>query len=1102
MLPTEFGLLEQLSWLALYESRLGELPTEFGQLTLLTWLALHNNRLDLLPTEFGQLTELTQLDLHRNRLDVLPTEFGQLTELTQLDLHRNSLDVLPTEFGQLTRITHLDLNWNGIDELPTEFGQLSEVTYLNLYANSMEALPTEFGLLTNVTWLDIDASSLRVLPTEFGQLTRLTHLDLKRNYLEVLVGEIGLLTQLTLLDLYGNNLETLTTEIGQLSDLSLLKLDNNDLEITPTQLGLLKQLIKLELDENNLKELPTQIGNLESVTQIDLNSNALELLPSEVGQLSALSWLSLQKNKIKLLPTEFGQLANLTWLSLDANSLDVLPTEFGQLTQLSHLNLDSNSIETLPTEFGQLTKLTSLSLKGDSLKVLPSEFGQLTQLTDLKLDSKNLKELPFRPTNLSVTFVRSASIDVTWLPPSVPLTAVAYQARVTSAGITRTYPSLLGQAVLGINLLQKFPNLRSSTFTIEVMAQFKGDYSSPYSKPLNVTTCPDSMERENTNDVKACYALAGFYTNGDGFARRCTELESEVPPGAIGHCLSTRLTVQTLPIEKGFWRANLNSEDIRMCPDAQFCTHQRSNLSFISPDQYCAPFHAGIYCSDCVKDYVLGEAGCTFCTKKDTESKEQLVLIIFVFLFLLLVLYIYVLHSAGCFNFCRRRGSERRIRLNTFWKSCKEAMQTLQVGTKIRILLGYFQVLSSYRRTFLKQSLTDGGDLLGVMALLSNVDLTWLVGNAAFRCVHDYDHYDILLVTTLSPIVLALLLFVCTSATVYYLIPRLMRSVRHHTASALLFMLFLIYPYVSQTVLGTFWCESFPDADVRFNLTTSALRADYRLSCEHDADPERLGFEIYAGIMLVVYPVGVVLLYSSVLLVHRARVMAFHKSPSKENREKLTKVLFLIKPYKVERFWYEAFELIRKLIQTSFVGFLADASIQKELPAFLGSISEVLTIIFVLTLALLRPYKHKSDFAFAIVSLLLLIPASQYSMLDPYARHGGINQHGLEALVITELLVFALFVFVEFGLLLTPCRENQVSCAGSSCKRKRGLRDSSGSTTQNEATEELPLVAKKKIAELEESLKFFKAENHRMREAGLPQAYDATDSNKTSIQPI
>ena len=840
---------------------------------------------------------------------------------------------------------------------------------------------------------------------------------------------------------------------------------------------------------------PPECGHLTQLTYLNLSQNRLKELPTEVGLLTQLTFLDPNENGLVILPTEFGNLTQLTELGLFKNRLVMLPTEFGQLTQLTELNLGSNSLVELPTEFGQLTQLTELSVGSNSLVELPTEFGHLTQLTELDLGDKSL-ELPFAPTNLTVLLLPWIELRLVWAPRTGPFQTVSYLAKVLVNTVSEQYSATFETPHPQMNIALSHLKI-SSIIGVQVSANLTGKHVSTWSKPVNVRSCPAVIEADRTNEDEECYAMKGFYRDSFGLAKSCDVLQGRLFSGAIEPCLVAGTVLEELPISKHFWRANLSSVDIRLCPTRNYCEPAKSDRSAASPDRYCAPYHSGMYCSDCVENYVLGAEGCRLCTKDARESKRQIVVLVLTMLSLLCVLYVYVLYSAGCFKkklCCRRSSRRRNFARFSLWKRCRQG--GFGISTKLRILFGYFQVLSSYRSTFLKQTLTESSDLLGVMTLISNVDVTWLVDNAAFRCVYDYTHYDLLLAATLGPIVLAVLLFACTTTTAYCIVPRLLKAVRDHTESAVLLLLFLIYPYVSRTVLGTFWCESFPDADHRFNLTTSALRADYRLSCEHNEDPERLGFEIYAGIMVVVYPVGVVALYSWVLYVYKDRVRVFE-----EGTEKLTKVSFLIKPYKVERFWFEAYELIRKLVQTSFVGFLAGLPVERELPACLASISLSLTVVFVVALLLLRPYKYRSDFAFAVMSLLLLLPASLYSLLDPYARHEGISSSGLEALVITELCVFALFVVFEIGCgVRVGCVNRCLKGEGGGSVQTQEVDDSGDCDAQE--SEGISLVARKQIAELKASLEFFKAETERLRDekVSLIQRPD-DDSKETLIQP-
>lgn len=205
-------------------------------------------------------------------------------------------------------------------------------------------------------------------------------------------------------------------------------------------------------------------------------------------------------------------------------------------------------------------------------------------------------------------------------------------------------------------------------------------------------------------------------------------------------------------------------------------------------------------------------------------------------------------------------------------------------------------------------------------------------------------------------------------------------------------MLFVIYPGVSLALIQTFQCDEFSTGDGRDPI--SALRADYTVPCVESR--QRSGYKIYAGIMIAVYPVGVIVLYS-VILYH-------FRDPKVTNRDNIK---FLTGPYKESRYWFEAYELFRKLAQSVVPTFI------KEPTLGLGGISGLmpltamnLSFMASLVLVYLKPYKCKSDFWFALFSFFLLIPAAELSVLD-YKKE--IVVLGLDVIVAAELLLFAAF---------------------------------------------------------------------------------------------
>ncbi|CAN0475629.1 unnamed protein product, partial [Ectocarpus sp. 12 AP-2014] len=125
--------------------------------------------------------------------------------------------------------------------------------------------------------------------------------------------------------------------------------------------------------------------------------------------------------------------------------------------------------------------------------------------------------------------------------------------------------------------------------------------------------------------------------------------------------------------------------------------------------------------------------------------------------------------------------------------------------------------------------------------------------------------YQRLLVTTLTPIALAgVLLLTYTmakgragigSASV---VARKAAWSRHMAAGLLL--TFLVFTSTSTVVFKTFACD---DQAVEGE---SYLRADYSLSCKTDT---HTWYKVYAGVMIVVYPIGIPLLYAFILWINR-----------------------------------------------------------------------------------------------------------------------------------------------------------------------------------------------------------------------------------------
>jgi hypothetical protein len=262
-----------------------------------------------------------------------------------------------------------------------------------------------------------------------------------------------------------------------------------------------------------------------------------------------------------------------------------------------------------------------------------------------------------------------------------------------------------------------------------------------------------------------------------------------------------------------------------------------------------------------------------------------------------------------------------------------------------------------------------------------NLDTSWLLSAG---CILHVNFYDKLLLTTLAPLVIALIILVihCRARYICYKKTDLVEVLAHAKAkhlSVFLTFTFLIYSTVSTVVFQTFACDYLEDTK------ESWLRADYSISCDTDTHAV---FRKYAIVMVVLYPIGILAIYTGLLIRHRhnlnptttattataitdidvvkptclrallnpvlqsfkgyygstaikanATVAAADNQQqqqpqqqqpqqqeqlddTRQNDTSLTPIKFLWSPYRQEVYWWELVECIRRLLLTGFLVFI------------------------------------------------------------------------------------------------------------------------------------------------------------------------------------
>ena len=207
----------------------------------------------------------------------------------------------------------------------------------------------------------------------------------------------------------------------------------------------------------------------------------------------------------------------------------------------------------------------------------------------------------------------------------------------------------------------------------------------------------------------------------------------------------------------------------------------------------------------------------------------------------------------------------------------------------------------------------------------------------------EIDFHDQLLLSTLGPLVGVAVL------AMTYRIAMLRNStaghvghekIRHKHQTALLLLTFFIYSSASSTVFQTFACETLDD-EVEY------LRADYRIIC---TDAKHRAFELYAGIMIMVYPVGIPLLYAA-LLFQRRQVLA----DAGADKTVAQPIADLWEPYRPERYYYEVVECGRRIMLTGVVVFIFPNDAAQI------AVTMLIAFFFLMVFEMLSPYESESD---------------------------------------------------------------------------------------------------------------------------------------------
>ncbi|GMH94182.1 hypothetical protein TrST_g4037 [Triparma strigata] len=509
------------------------------------------------------------------------------------------------------------------------------------------------------------------------------------------------------------------------------------------------------------------------------------------------------------------------------------------------------------------------------------------------------------------------------------------------------------------------------------------------------TTCnlcsakvPDSLSVTNgAEGIESCVCPRSNYFDA-GVGRNGTCVSCSGIQGI--DCSRAGVSLETLPIQPGFWRSSTTSTRIRRCYNTEACigsvrtnanasgvsivssggsSANGSNVNLVESKQYCAEGYQGPYCEVCAKGYSGSFGGCREC-----KSKNKTMQIVWTSVILITIIIVGICLS--------------RIVLR-FSKKSKKAL--LICG---KLFISTIQILMALPEVF-EVVLPD--NFVKFLAWFGALNLSF-IEIFDIGCIRRVNLHDLLVSATIVPFVLVIPILVIwitnflrdqwdkNKSRLSQQLPRpgvqnervAARTLSMNSISLILSLMYVCLPGASAAIFAAFPCDSLDDGSVW-------LKADYSISCLNN--PRHETYVRYAIVMCLIYPIGIPLCYTLLLFSQRkklnpskptgnlARLAANRTGMNWEeqvivNREDdptIQNTIFLWGSYRPKAWWYEIFECVRRLALTGALVFVRQGS---QTQIALGC---MICICAGLIFALTWPYATFRDNVLGILSHCQLI---------------------------------------------------------------------------------------------------------------------------------
>ena len=468
-----------------------------------------------------------------------------------------------------------------------------------------------------------------------------------------------------------------------------------------------------------------------------------------------------------------------------------------------------------------------------------------------------------------------------------------------------------------------------------------------------------------------------------GSCQSCSELNYY--PKSVD-CSTIGLTLSTLPLKPGYWRSSTDSSNIVKCENQLECTDE-------SPTEICMEGSSGPMCEVCVDGYSKGYTGtCEECESAFVSLGFYLLCAILFFVTVYLALLCYLRNKRISIDSLSSEPSSPS-RDGKHWSK--------RLRSKAKILTSFYQIVSKLPTILAVKFPNIYRSFMAVISSFFNLETFQLISIGCVLPSSMYGFYGSFLMTTLTPILLSIALLVATLIQRVKLTPGAAAELTSSRFSMFLGLAYLVFASTSTTSFTTFLCKQYGDDPTWY------LIADKSVNCNSET---HFFFKLISGLMILIYPIGISLLYAFQLFKHKVAIM---DCQGRESNPEIVHISFLWQDYKPEYWWFELFENFRRLCLTGILVWFPPGSTGQ----YIASI--VLAYVCLRVYVKSCPHARADDNGLAEVaqhSIFFTLLAALMIRMKGYLPDAKDHKFGL-------LLIFVnciVFLIVALGLLYKP----------------------------------------------------------------------------------